>query len=281
MATIISAYQIHCSFSGKEKDSETGYYYFGTRYYNSDLSLWLSVDPMSDKYPNLSPYNYCAWNPMKLVDPNGEECLDNLDWYKNGKGEIIWDNNVCQQSDVKEKNGEYIGDDHALLSRFGFCDKYSKKSITRLGQIYLNSTDYGGAYHYMIAKAKMTVEISIKSTILGNGRKKFNGFNVGIQTESRTSGSFSRVTYSDIVSASYGGNKLLEQLQQPNRAEFIDGLGHNNSIRHEFYISSDLLSKNKSLEIRSRGSWKTTDGGCFVFHAILPFPHYTRFRITN
>lgn len=57
--------------SGKEKDSETGYHYFGARYYNSDLSLWLSVDPMSDKYPSLSPYNYCAWNPMKLVDPDG------------------------------------------------------------------------------------------------------------------------------------------------------------------------------------------------------------------
>ena len=58
-------------FSGKEKDPETGYHYFGARYYNSDLSLWLSVDPMSDKYPSLSPYNYCAWNPMKLVDPDG------------------------------------------------------------------------------------------------------------------------------------------------------------------------------------------------------------------
>ena len=59
--------------SGKEKDSETGYYYFGARYYNPDLSLWLSVDPMADKYPSLSPYNYCAWNPMKLVDPDGRK----------------------------------------------------------------------------------------------------------------------------------------------------------------------------------------------------------------
>ena len=63
----------HSSFSGKEKDSETGYYYFGARYYSSDLSLWLSVDPMSDKYPSLPPYNYCAWNPMKLVDPDGNK----------------------------------------------------------------------------------------------------------------------------------------------------------------------------------------------------------------
>ena len=43
------------------------------RYYNSDLSIWLSVDPMSDKYLSTSPYTYCANNPVKLVDPNGKE----------------------------------------------------------------------------------------------------------------------------------------------------------------------------------------------------------------
>jgi len=59
------------TFSAKEKDSETGFSYFGSRYYSSDLSIWLSVDPMSDKYPSLSPYVYCADNPVKLVDPNG------------------------------------------------------------------------------------------------------------------------------------------------------------------------------------------------------------------
>ena len=62
--------------SGKEKDVETGYHYFGARYYNSDLSMWLSVDPMSDKYPSLSPYNYCAWNSMNNVDPDGMKIGD-------------------------------------------------------------------------------------------------------------------------------------------------------------------------------------------------------------
>ena len=69
----------HSDSSGKEKDTETGYHYFGARYYNSDLSLWLSVDPMADKYPSLSPYNYCAWNPMKLVDPDGAEISTHID----------------------------------------------------------------------------------------------------------------------------------------------------------------------------------------------------------
>ena len=62
------------SFTGKEKDSETGFYYFGARYYDPNLSgLFLSVDPMADKYPSISPYAYCAWNPVKLIDPDGRD----------------------------------------------------------------------------------------------------------------------------------------------------------------------------------------------------------------
>ena len=59
------------TFSAKEKDAETGYSYFGSRYYNSDLSIWLSVDPMSDDYPYQSNYVYCSNNPLMIVDPNG------------------------------------------------------------------------------------------------------------------------------------------------------------------------------------------------------------------
>ena len=64
------------SFTGKEKDSETGFYYFGARYYDPSLSgLFLSVDPMADKYPELSPYHYCHWNTIKLIDPNGMDTI--------------------------------------------------------------------------------------------------------------------------------------------------------------------------------------------------------------
>lgn len=61
-------------FNGKEKDYESGFHYYGARYHWSEvLTGWLSVDPLADKYPNISPYNYCMWNPIKLADPNGEK----------------------------------------------------------------------------------------------------------------------------------------------------------------------------------------------------------------
>ena len=82
------------TFSAKEKDAETGYSYFGSRYYSSDLSIWLSVDPMSDKYPSLSPYTYCANTPIKLVDPNGAE----YDGYEGSNGQYKWFDNHSEQS---------------------------------------------------------------------------------------------------------------------------------------------------------------------------------------
>jgi RHS repeat-associated protein len=58
-------------FNGKEKDEETGLYYYGARYYNGDDQLWMGVDPMWEKYPGISPYVYCANNPVRYNDPDG------------------------------------------------------------------------------------------------------------------------------------------------------------------------------------------------------------------
>ena len=71
-----TSYSARYTFSGKERDEESGFSYFGARYYNSAYSIWLSVDPMCDKYPSLSPYVYCGNNPVKCVDPSGEEIYE-------------------------------------------------------------------------------------------------------------------------------------------------------------------------------------------------------------
>ena len=68
-----AGYDERYKFTGKERDVETGYDYFGARFYWATIGHWLSVDPMADKYPNISPYAYCAWNPVKFVDPDGRK----------------------------------------------------------------------------------------------------------------------------------------------------------------------------------------------------------------
>ncbi len=58
-------------FNGKELDEETGLYYYGARYYDPRISLWLSTDPMELKYPNVSTYGYTLNNPTAFIDING------------------------------------------------------------------------------------------------------------------------------------------------------------------------------------------------------------------
>ena len=59
-------------FNAKEFDEETGMYYYGARYYEPKLSLWMSANPLEEDYPNLSAYGYCHNNPIILYDPDGK-----------------------------------------------------------------------------------------------------------------------------------------------------------------------------------------------------------------
>ena len=59
-------------FNAKEFDEKTGMYYYGARYYEPRLSLWMSADPLEEDYPNLSAYGYCHNNPIILYVPDGK-----------------------------------------------------------------------------------------------------------------------------------------------------------------------------------------------------------------
>ena len=67
-------------FNAKELDNETGLYYYGARYLDPMGAMWLSVDPMWEKYAGMSPYNYCAGNPVKMVDPDGNIPIPVIVW---------------------------------------------------------------------------------------------------------------------------------------------------------------------------------------------------------
>ena len=67
----VAWYDERYKFTGKERDWESGYDFFGARFLWGAIGHWLSVDPLSDRYPGISPYAYAAWNPVKFVDPDG------------------------------------------------------------------------------------------------------------------------------------------------------------------------------------------------------------------
>ena len=110
------------------------------------MTMWLSVDPMADKYPGFSPYAYCAWNrptgghehrliksnivnnPVKLVDPDGEEVNPIYDL----SGSFLGTDDLGLQGDPiimdrsKFKQGMSNAEAHKAESSFsglvGFCN---------------------------------------------------------------------------------------------------------------------------------------------------------------
>ena len=71
-------------FSGKENelwDAESStshwlrgerYQHFGARYYDPVACSWTGVDPLAEKYYGITPYVYCAGDPVNWVDKNGD-----------------------------------------------------------------------------------------------------------------------------------------------------------------------------------------------------------------
>ena len=149
------------TFTGKEKDSETGFYYFGARYYDPTLSgLFLSVDPMADKYPSISPYAYCAWNPVRLVDPDGRE-IDLSALYDNNGNRRKGCESFCKVFEFFAKSSigqKYLG-------------KYAKKGQIIAGHEYTKD----GVYH------RKGIDLNIEY-----GRSQYNVDNTSGRTDANT-----------------------------------------------------------------------------------------------
>jgi RHS repeat-associated protein len=127
-------------FTAKELDNETSYTYFGARYYDSDLSSWLSVDPLSDKYPALSPYIYSANNPVVLVDPNG------MDWYdftdENGNYSQLWREGNAATIVVNGDTYQNIGTTNTIRINKNVEITYTQNEATSMTFIGIESDNW-------------------------------------------------------------------------------------------------------------------------------------------
>ncbi|KAF5029961.1 hypothetical protein DSECCO2_643110 [anaerobic digester metagenome] len=163
------AYDTRYTFSTKEKDDETQYSYFGARYYDSDLSVWLSVDPLAKEYPGLSPYMYVAGNPIKLVDPDGERIfLRGSKEQKRAYVALINQNT----SNVRASVGFFgvmkikVVDPNKTNSSFDQCllDSYNNKNVKVTAELHdLNeqeNSEFTKSYIEGKGKSKMDVDLN-------------------------------------------------------------------------------------------------------------------------
>lgn len=70
-------------YNGKELDSTKGlnWYDYGARMYDPALGRWHTGDPLMEKYYGGSPYMYCRNNPIRIIDPDGQDGWDIIAGY--------------------------------------------------------------------------------------------------------------------------------------------------------------------------------------------------------
>ena len=143
---------------------------------------------MADKYPNISPYAYCAWNPVKFVDPDGR------DWYKTEDGKMHYtveytSKEKFQKSGIK---GEYLGKTTTVGSKYYSLfgqelDKNSKNGqITmKIDDAMMKYKEYGIAYDIYLKSSSCWdpepshsyTDLTIPSVQYTHGSKNIHGPN--------------------------------------------------------------------------------------------------------
>ena len=78
-------------YNGKEMNADFGLDWldYGARWYDASLARWSAIDPLAEKFPAWSDYNYVLGNPVMLVDPDGRSA----------------------SSPIYDENGNFLGTD--------------------------------------------------------------------------------------------------------------------------------------------------------------------------
>ncbi len=126
----------HYKFTGKERDSETGFDYFGARYYASGMGRWLSPDysdgpeavPFADlnNPQSLNLYAYVQDNPLGTTDPDGhhtEGCSTSSSW----SGDTLYVTVLCQALPQVDR----VHHNSSLWHRFLVWDGYYDPVLRR------------------------------------------------------------------------------------------------------------------------------------------------------
>jgi RHS repeat-associated protein len=97
-------------FSGKERERTASLrdYDFSARRYFAPICSWLAPDRLATKYTDLSPFAYCASNPIRYIDPTGNDLQLSGEKPAIEKTVKVISNALANTADVKLENNQVI-----------------------------------------------------------------------------------------------------------------------------------------------------------------------------
>ena len=133
-------------YGGKELDRTNGLdmYDYGARWYDMIVPHFITIDPLAEKYPSISPYAYCAGNPIRYIDPTGKEIKPA------GTAELI----MIQNTLPKEARNYVKFDNNGLIDRT-LLNSYRGESLnfnnlkTIANSNYMVEVKFADSFTYM------------------------------------------------------------------------------------------------------------------------------------
>ena len=122
---------------------------FGARFYDPRIARWNTQDPLAEKYFSLSPYNYCAGNPITLVDPTGMFMTDYFNL--NGKKvRHVDDNKTDRYLVLTTSSQESIVDQ--TIEAGGMIDVPTNDMVALMSEIYDRMEQTGLEYGFRVGE---------------------------------------------------------------------------------------------------------------------------------
>jgi RHS repeat-associated protein len=132
---LTSKSQAFFAYNGMMKDDEIqgvgNSYTTEFRQYDARLGRWTAVDPLNEKYPDVSPYVFCANNPIINIDGDGREVIPTNSFKSVGKLtsmlSIASKTEVYKQLISAYSSGEYdlyLGYNPSTSSKIAVTDLY-------------------------------------------------------------------------------------------------------------------------------------------------------------
>ena len=121
-------------YGAKEWDADLSLYDFSARYYTpSGAASFTTMDPLCEKYYSISPYAYCAGNPMRYIDPSG--MIFTVRSWKHV-------DRLLQDIDNRQANNDKkIAKKQERINSGGISNKTKKKLQKQISTLQNNSSD--------------------------------------------------------------------------------------------------------------------------------------------